>query len=84
MCFFFQRQRQSPNDKSSYLRDSSDPNHYYPAIKSAIELGWQVFLSGNVSTKETWFDDFGEKLIYPQKFNDTDLYNVFVELKLIA
>ena len=79
--FFFRDKGNHSNDKSSYLRDSSDPNHYYPAIKSAIELGWQVFLSGNVSTKETWFDDFGENLIYPQKFNDTDLYNVFVGAK---
>ena len=51
------------------------------AIQNLIKEGWQVFLTGDVHKKESWFDNFGNNLIYPQKFSNNDLYNAFVGSK---
>jgi len=80
-AFFIRNKGLGSADPSSSMRNSSNIDYYYPAIKSAIELGWQVFLSGDIEFKKSWFDNFGNNLIYPQKFNDIDLYNVFVGAK---
>jgi hypothetical protein len=69
-------------DFSSNLRDTSNVNIYYLAIQNLVKEGWQVFLTGDVDKKESWFDKFGNNLIYPQKFCDTDLYNALVPTKV--
>jgi hypothetical protein len=81
-CAIFIRSKGSnTEDFSSNLRDTSNVNLYYLAIQNLIKEGWQVFLTGDVHKKESWFDNFGNNLIYPQKFSNNDLYNAFVGAK---
>lgn len=81
-CAIFIRAKGSgEKDLSSNLRDTSNVNLYYLAIQNLIKEGWQVFLTGDVYKKESWFDNFGNNLIYPQKFSNNDLYNAIVGSK---